>query len=246
MKRVACFWLCGVLVLLAIGCAATRYEEYGEPAVEREGLPLPEAGLPFQNALAALEARVGRLEAELAGRVGGLETLHGDLTTRLMSLGDQVGEVRKQLQSLQEGVGTDATAAAPANTWDLVRLYEQGLMDYSSRRYREAKEVLREVMAREPQGDLADNARYWVGECDYALKDYRAALASFREIFNYRKTEKYDDAQLKIGLCYLRLGDDANALIELKRLIVDYPESEYSGRAETLIQKVRERVRAEP
>ncbi len=42
------------------------------------------------------------------------------------------------------------------------------------------------------------------------------------------------------------LGDDANALIELKRLIVDYPESEYSGRAEALIQKVRERVRTEP
>ena len=255
MKRAILFWFCGALVLFFAGCATTRYEEFGPPP-EGEATKLPltlEAVLPLQEAMSALEARIARLEAELANRATELEAANSDLTARLMSLLEQMEEVRTQLQSLQEGEkartvpeGADASAGERSasevpdvSAWDMGRLYEQGLVAYNDRRYAEAGGMFQKVMDRDPQGELADNARYWIGECDYALGDYRKALESFQGIFSYSRTEKYDDAQLKLGLCHLQLGDRATAIIELKRLIVDYPESEYLRRAEELISKIR-------
>mgnify|MGYP001430492795 FL=1 len=91
----------------------------------------------------------------------------------------------------------------------------------------------------DPAGDLADNAQYWLGECEYARRDFQAALAAFQKVFLFAKTEKEDDAQLKLGLCYLQLGDRDSAMIEFKRLVVDYPESEYVVRAEELLGGIR-------
>ena len=78
------------------------------------------------------------------------------------------------------------------------------------------------------------------------MGDYRTALESFQKVFLYPKTEKADDAQLKLGLSYLRLGDRQNALIELKRLTVDHPKSDYLGRAQERIRKLRVELEAEP
>ena len=58
------------------------------------------------------------------------------------------------------------------------------------------------VLGLDAQGELADNAQYWIGECDFALKDYASALEAFHKVFQYSKTEKDDDAQFKLGLCY--------------------------------------------
>lgn len=242
--------LCGAMLFLFAGCATTRYEEYGEtPEGKMQALPLTtDAILPLQNALRDLQARVEQLEAELANRVSGLERANEGLGDSLATLHRQIQELQDQFMALQEGTG--AANAQPQTQipgdWDATTLYEQGLMAYHSRRYDEAKEIFRQVLSRDPSGDLADNAHYWIGECEYAMKDYRAALDSFRKIFSYTRTEKYDDAQLKIGLCYLQTGDDESALIELKRLVVDYPKSEYFGQAQELVQKIRGRLGSEP
>jgi len=238
------------MLFLAAGCATTRYEEYGEtPEGKMQALPLTtDAILPLQDALKGLQARVDQLEVELADRVGSLERANAGLLDSLLALNRQIQEFQNQFRALQEG--TSAVKAQPQTqapvARDVTTLYEQGLMAYNSRRYDEAKEIFRQVLTRDPSGDLADNAHYWIGECDYATKDYRAALDSFRKVFSYTRTEKYDDAQLKIGLCYLQTEDDESALIELKRLVVDYPKSEYFRQAQELVQKIRERLGSEP
>ena len=40
--------------------------------------------------------------------------------------------------------------------------------------------------------------------------------------------------------CYFILGDYDSALVEFNRLKIDYPNSEYLGRAEAYIRKLRE------
>ncbi len=85
-----------------------------------------------------------------------------------------------------------------------------------------------------------------MGECDYALGRYRPALEAFEKVFLYAKTEKGDDAQLMMGKCYLHLKDNEKALVELKRLTVDYPDSEYYGEAQMLIRNLRSGTEVEP
>ena len=247
MKRALLLRACVSLAVLLSACATTRYEEYVPPPEEEAAAqvaPGEAASLP-QEDVPDLAARVSRLEAELADRLSELQTASGDLATRVMSLSEQLEEVRKQLGAVQGSPAGEETPRS-ADALDLGRVYEKGLMDYNARRYAEAKERFGEVLAGDPEGDLADNALYWLGECDYALGDHRAALESIQKVFLYPKTEKADDAQLKLGLSYLRLGDRQNALIELKRLTVDHPQSEYLGRAQEMIRKLRVELEAEP
>ena len=90
-----------------------------------------------------------------------------------------------------------------------------------------------------PTSNLADNSQYWIGECEFGLKHYQTALEAFHKVFQYEKTEKDDDAQFMLGQAYHQLGNLDSALVEFNRLKIDYPESEYIGRADAYIRRIR-------
>ena len=83
------------------------------------------------------------------------------------------------------------------------------------------------MLAVAPFSEWSDNAQYWKGECYWGLGNYRQALTEFTKVFAFSKTEKADDAQLKIARCYLALGERNKALTALRKLLDEYPESEY-------------------
>ena len=248
MKRAIRFWGCAALVLFLAGCATTRYEEYGPPLVQEPGAQSsPVHGVSAQQeSLVVLKDRMAFLEAKLTTRVADLEMVNAELATRMMSLAEQVEEVRRRLQAVQEAPEVQGTSAPQVGVLEVRSVYGQGLKDYYARRYEAAKAGFLKVLVLEPQSELADNAQYWLGEGDYALEDYPAAQEAFLKVLRYSKTEKDDDAQLMLGKCYLRLGDNENALIELKRLVVDFPECEYLGQAEALIRNIRTVLETEP
>jgi len=48
-----------------------------------------------------------------------------------------------------------------------------------------------------------------------------------------------DAAQLKLGICYLRLGNKKSAMEEFSRLALLYPDSEYVPIATNLMDKIQ-------
>ncbi len=234
-------WYAGCLMVCALcltGCATTRYEEVGSPpTADIAQLSLVETVPLLQQRMKDLEERVARIEAELAGRFSGLEASQGELTTRLMSLSEQIEMISRQLQ------GTSGMAKPASDVMtsakDLSQLYEQGLSAYYDRRYGEAQEKFERYLKLMPKGELVDNAQYWAGECEYGKKNYQAAIDAFQKVSKFAKTEKDDDAQFMIGQCYYNLGNLENALVEFNRLKIDYPDSEYQGRVEAYIEKIR-------
>jgi len=83
---------------------------------------------------------------------------------------------------------------------------------------------------------LADNCQYWIGECYYGKAQYHKAIVEFEKVFTYTVSNKKDDAQLKLGLCYLRLEDKENAKREFTRLLSRYPKSEFVNLARRLLK----------
>ncbi len=201
MKRAIQFWGCAALVLFLAGCATTRYEEYGPPLVQEAGEQPPPLQVVSaqQESLAALKDRIAFLEAELVTRVSDLEMVNAELAARMMSLAEQVEAMRRQLQAVQKAPEVQGTSAPQVGVLEVRSVYDQGLKDYYARQYEAAKAGLRKVLVLEPQNELADNAQYWLGECDYALEDYPAAQEAFKKVLIYSKTEKDDDAQLMPG-----------------------------------------------
>ena len=82
-----------------------------------------------------------------------------------------------------------------------------------------------------PYSEWADNAQYWKGECYYGMGKYGQGLIEFAKIFAFSRTEKADDAQLKIARCHLALGEKQKALEAFRKLLEEYPESEYASTA---------------
>lgn len=87
--------------------------------------------------------------------------------------------------------------------------------------------------------DYADNALYWKGEAAYDQGHFDDALAAFTAVVErYGGGNKAADALLKIGLCYGKLGDDANARDVLVGLVDAYPDTRASDIARARLREL--------
>ena len=112
--------------------------------------------------------------------------------------------------------------------------YAAALATYRAREDGQAVIDFLDFLAKYPKHPLAGNAQYWIGEAYWAQRDYRQALVEFEKVFAHGPG-KAPDAQLKIGLCYLRLGDAARAQQAWQRVLDEYPKSEPAALAKSLL-----------
>lgn len=91
-------------------------------------------------------------------------------------------------------------------------LYDQGFTEFHEGRYLEAETSLQRFLDAHPTSQWSDNALYWIGESRFARRDYRGALAAFRETANrFPEGNKVPDALLKAGQALEQLGDVRSA-----------------------------------
>jgi len=83
---------------------------------------------------------------------------------------------------------------------------------------------------------LSDNCQYWVGEVYYKQKLFKESINEFSKVFKFQDSNKLDDAQYKIILCYVNLGDYDLAKQNLDKLRMNFPNSEYINKANKLIK----------
>jgi tol-pal system protein YbgF len=151
-----------------------------------------------------------------------------------------VDSLRKALIALPILEAEAEPSPAPEPTLNLgdtgyEEAYRQALEIFNQREYSQALALFQSLLERDRKNSLADNCQYWIGECFYAKKDYQRAILEFEKVFSFPKANKDDDAQLKIGLCYLRMNDKESAQRELTRLLSNYPNSEFAGTARKLL-----------
>jgi len=86
--------------------------------------------------------------------------------------------------------------------------------------------------------DLADNSQYWLGECLYGKREYKQAILEFGKVFSFPGTDKDDDAQLKLALCYQNIGNIDKARSEFQKIIDYFPGSEYYPKAKNALKQL--------
>ncbi len=118
-------------------------------------------------------------------------------------------------------------------------LYNKALGTYNARDYNQCKPLFEQFLATYPEHDLADNARYWMGECLYSQKNYLGAIDQFKKVVQqYPEGGKVPAALLKTGFAYYSLDDFENARNYLKKVIINYPFSAASDKAEKMLRKI--------
>jgi tol-pal system protein YbgF len=102
----------------------------------------------------------------------------------------------------------------------------------------------RKFLVRAPHHSYADNAQYWIGECYYDLKQYKAAVREFRRVVErYSHGNKVPEAMLKIGLAQLATGDSREGRQQLESLRRMYPKHAASRLAAARLAQADEPAR---
>jgi len=136
---------------------------------------------------------------------------------------------------------SDAGKNAEVPAWksdSFTERYQEALQTYRSRRYGDAVQKFEALIATNTKHTLADNCQYWIGEAYYDQGNFTQAIVAFEKVFTYSGSNKDDSAQLKVGLCYVKLNDKPKAKDELQKLVNNYPNSEYIGIAKRFIAQL--------
>ena len=112
-----------------------------------------------------------------------------------------------------------------ADNFELV--YQDALQSFHEHRYNSAINQFYKLLQTNQRHSLADNCQYWIGECYYAQVRYYQAIAEFTKVAAFDAADKKDDAQMMLGLAFMKLGETQHAQAELDWLLSSYASSEY-------------------
>ncbi len=177
-----------------------------------------------------LKAKIAQLQQELNRKdseVGELQNELKQKEQKLKEMEEMLATVQASETPVQKSARATAQGRSAAPVGSFQARYEEALNLYNNRHYREAIQRFQALIRENPNNSLSDNCQYWIGECYYSMGKYNQALVEFQKVFTFPRSNKEDDAQLKIGMTYLRLGDKARAKEAFRTLIENYPKSEY-------------------
>lgn len=132
----------------------------------------------------------------------------------------------------QDTVPASGEASAPANAPRLPPVGDE------KQQYQQAYEALRNghtaqaiaefnaLLGKNPKGEYANNAQYWLGEAYRVNQDTDSARKAFNSVIeNYPGSSKVPDALLKLGTIEAEQKNAVKAREYLTRVTVDFPSS---------------------
>ncbi|WP_295386216.1 tol-pal system protein YbgF [uncultured Thiodictyon sp.] len=107
------------------------------------------------------------------------------------------------------------------------------------RKYPDAVTAFNDLLRRYPQGQYADNARYWLAETYYAQHNYPAALAEFDRLVQLNPgSTRLAAALLKIGDIQSEQDAREQARNAYRQVIAKYPGTPEARLAQSRLQKL--------
>lgn len=162
-----------------------------------------------------------------------LDSVGGFTRRQMLNLDSQLALLTDEIREFEiRMTGRKSAHGGITPAFDLRRAYSKGIRAYNAGAYREAIGAFKLADNVAVLPDLADNARYWIGECQYALHEYDDALGTFKRVLVLPQSNKRDDAFLKIAQIHLLNNRPEEALKAFKLLVTGYPESEYAKEAQ--------------
>lgn len=118
----------------------------------------------------------------------------------------------------------------PKAYYDLGRTYE------SMGRNSEAVEIYKNLVKQYPINEFSQSALLRLGWMKYNSNEFKEAVGYLSQIES--KAKFYDEVLYLMGLCYLSLGDTANALEKLRQSIIERKSLDVSDRARVKVAEV--------
>jgi len=194
----------------------------------------PENSFLTPELFKGMNAEVQQLEAVATGKNRTLDSLKAELEEKnYQAAAMQTAASTRRINSKPLPRGVDNSAELSS---EFGLAYQDALDDFYVRRFDSAIRKFRELIATNSSHPLADNCQYWVGESYFAMGRYYEAVAEFQKVYAFGKSNKTNDAQLMIGLAFLKSGEREMARSELTMLVSFNPQSESAKKAQKYLR----------
>ncbi len=200
---------------------------------------------------AALEQKLGGSQnnacAEAAARAENLERQLRVLQEQSLATQQRLDAVVAEMRASRRppapvaasGVEPGAKGAPPAPPAGSPEdLFNGAYADYSRGNYDLALAGFEAALRADPQGPLADDAQYWIGEALYAKGQYQDAANAFDKVISGWPTgDKLAVAHLKRGFSLFEAKRTADGVAELQRVIQTWPGSDEARLARDFLRR---------
>ncbi|MGD9599079.1 MAG: tol-pal system protein YbgF [Steroidobacteraceae bacterium] len=213
------------------------------------------------QSLVELSQRVEALEAQSRDLRGRGDVQENALAATRQQQRDFYQDLDRRLAAIESGVAGSAPAGAAAGSAavgvpaagaagtgagaagvDPQSAYDSAFTALKDARYQDAIAGFQGVLDSDPDGPLAPNAQYWLGEAHYVTRDYEKAAVAFDAVSRrWPDSAKTPGALLKLGYAQYELRRYDDARRSFAQVVARYPDTE----AAKLAQERTKRMNAE-
>ena len=115
--------------------------------------------------------------------------------------------------------------------------YMAGVFAYQREDFPMALDYFSNLVLDKSTKDIINNVLYWMADSYQQIGDFNNALISLEKILIDPESDHLDDALIKKGLLYRKLGQTEESLIVFNQLVNNYPRSEYAKLARMEIKR---------
>ncbi len=198
-----------------------------------------EESAQLQRSLIDLQSQLDLVRTELAKMRGQNEQMVRDVAELQRQQKDSVLNVDERLRKFEPSrVTIDGREflADPSEKRD----YDAAMATFRKGEFAAVQVVFVDFLNRYPKTGYRPSALFWLGNAQYATKDYKEALASFRALVSTGGDHlRVPEALLAIANCQLELKDNKGARKTLDDLVANYPSSEAAQAAKDRLARLR-------
>jgi tol-pal system protein YbgF len=213
----------------------------------RQKLDVTQQGLKSQaddiavlrRALFELQNQIEALKAEQSALRGANEQLLRELTDIQLKQKDVLQTVDTRLSKFEpvkvvlDGLEFQADPAEK-------REFETSLAVFRTGDFAAAQNSLLAFLRKYPTSGYASSTLFWLGNAQYATKDYKESIVNFRKLLSIAPQHaRAAEAMLAISNCLVELKDIKAAKKAMEDLVKQYPTSEAAQTAKDRLARLR-------
>ena len=200
---------------------------------------LGEENAQLRRSLLDLQTQIETLRAEQAKLNGQNEQLLrdvGELQRRQKDIAQGVDERLRQFEPIKVTVDGREFQADPAEKRD----FEAALAVFRSGKFAGASAAFAGFVRQYPRSGYVPSARFWLGNAQYATREYKEAIGNFKQMLAEAPTHaRAPEAALSIANCQIELKDTRTARKTLEDLLRAYPQSEAAVAAKERLSRLK-------
>ncbi|WP_411882262.1 tol-pal system protein YbgF [Polaromonas sp. YR568] len=193
----------------------------------------------LRRSLLDLSNQIEALRNELATMRGQNENLARNVAEMQRTQKDLTTGVDERLRKFEPGkVNVDGKefVAEPAERQE----FEAALATLRKGDFAAAQTSFLAFMKRYPQTGYRASALFWLGNAQYALRNYRDAVTNFRSLVTAEPDHmRAPEAMLSLANCQVELKDMKSARRTLEDLVKAYPQAEAASVAKERLAKLK-------